>query len=123
MASHRDEPYRDGYNWIKIDFTKDVNRSTSAVSLTNEPYIESASFLRTYLNGTNFTTLLNNDGGLLLTYDADDLRYGLVEYLPNMMFRGNSTQATVMIKDQLAISPSMAFSLLQWAWKVVWKRE
>ena len=97
----------------KLTSQKMLTAAPQLFRLPTSHIIESASFLRTYLNGTNFTTLLNNDGGLLLTYDADDLRYGLVEYLPNMMFRGNSTQAADMIKTQLAISPSMAFSLLQ----------
>ena len=97
----------------KLTSQKMLTTAPQLFRLPTSHIVESASFLRTYLNGTNFTGLFNDDGGFLLTYAADDLRYGLVEYLPNMMFRGNSTQAAEMIKAQLAISPSVAISLLQ----------
>jgi hypothetical protein len=48
-----------------------------------------------------------------LTYLADDLQYGLEEYLPNMMFMGNGTNAAQMIETQLKLSPTFALQLIR----------
>jgi len=71
--------------------------------------VEAASFLLSYQNST---ALVEMDPSLL-TYFADDLAYGLEEYLPNMMFMGNQTLAAQMIQTQLALSPAMAVQLVR----------
>lgn len=48
----------------------------------------------------------------ILTYSVDDLYYG-IEYLSNMMTRGNETQALQMIQTRIKASPQVALGLLR----------
>ncbi|KAL7551543.1 hypothetical protein ACHAWF_014790, partial [Thalassiosira exigua] len=82
--------------------------------LPTSQVVEAALFLLSYPAGTgqNSTALIKTDP-LLLTYCAEDLEYGLEEYLPNMMFMGNQTMASQSIMAQLALFPSMARQLVR----------
>lgn len=74
--------------------------------------MEAACYLLSYPHGANSTDVIEGDPSLL-TYLADDLQYGLEEYLPNMMFLGNGTLAAQMIQTQLKLSPTFAFQLIR----------
>jgi alpha-1,3-glucosyltransferase len=74
--------------------------------------VEAARFLMSYPCGANSTAVIEGDPSLL-TYLANDLQYGLEEYLPNMMFLGNATLAAQMIETQLKLSPTFALRLIR----------
>ena len=80
--------------------------------LPTQQVVEAATFLLSYPSSTTSTAILKADLSLL-TYLADDLQYGLEEYLPNMLFMGNRSNAAQMIEMQLSIAPSMALQLLK----------
>ncbi|KAL3811638.1 hypothetical protein ACHAXA_001395 [Cyclostephanos tholiformis] len=74
--------------------------------------VDAARLLMSYPCGANSTAVIEGDPSLL-TYLADDLQYGLEEYLPNMMFLGNRTHAAQMIQTQLKLSPAFALRLIK----------
>ena len=79
-----------------------LNSAPQLLRLPTHQVVEAANFLH-YPTGKNSTDLIKLDPSLL-TYLADDLRYGLEEYLPNMMFLGNQDTAAQMISNQLSSS-------------------
>jgi len=93
----------------KLTPQKVLTEAPQLLRLHPTQIVEAATFLISYQNST---ALVEMDPSLL-TYWADDLQYGLEEYLPNMMFMGNRTLAAQMIKTQLAFSPAMAVQLVR----------
>jgi hypothetical protein len=90
---------------------------TSAPQLYRLPtshVIDAATFLLSYPSRKQSVDLIEADPSLL-TYLADDLQYGLCEYLPNMMFMGSETIAAQTIEMQLSRSPSFALQLIRMA--------
>jgi len=97
---------------IVVNDEKILTRAPQLLRLPTDQITGAASFLLTYPYGTNSTRLIDADASLL-TYLADDLQYGVEEYLPNMMFLGNQTSASAMIQTQMALAPSMALQLVR----------
>jgi hypothetical protein len=89
-----------------------LNVAPQLLRLPTAQILEAASFLLSYPCGPNSTSLIEADPSLL-TYVADDLRYGLEEYLPNMMFQGNNTLARHKIQTQLTLSPNFALRVIR----------
>jgi len=112
----------DGHIWqateqhlidIGIMETEKILRSApQLLRLPTKQVVEAVNFLHSYPTGKNSTDLINADPSLL-TYLADDLRYGLEEYLPNMMFMGNQDTAAAQISNQFALSPSLGLQLIR----------
>ncbi|KAL7526085.1 hypothetical protein ACHAXR_001308, partial [Thalassiosira sp. AJA248-18] len=96
----------------KLTPQKVLTEAPQLLRLPTPQVVEAASFLLSYPSGSNSTDLVETDPSLL-TYCAEDLQYGLEEYLPNMMFMGNRTLAAQMIQTQLTLSPSMAMQLVR----------
>jgi alpha-1,3-glucosyltransferase len=86
-----------------------VNRAPQLIRLSTSDVIGSANFFldeQLHLGG-----LIQYDP-TILTYCVADLYYGL-EYLSNMMTRGNQTLAIKMIQTQCSLSPQLALSLFK----------
>jgi hypothetical protein len=122
-TSQVDDGWKDGQVWdvtkqhlldmgIAVDQKKLLAAAPQLLRLPTPQIVEAASFLLFYPCGTNSSALLELDPSLM-TYLADDLKYGLEEYLPNMMFMGNATFAAGMIQTQLTLAPSMAVNLVR----------
>ena len=113
------EDWIDGHVWhsteqylIDIGIMETEKILSSAPQLLRIPtqqVVEAATFLQSYPTDKNSTDLIDADPSLL-TYLADDLRYGLEEYLPNMMFMGNQDSAAQMISSQ---NTSMRLQLIR----------
>jgi len=86
-----------------------LDRAPQLLRFSADQVAETAHFLISYAN----TTALISADPSLLTYVVDDLHYGLEEYLPNMMCRGDGTAAAELIRTQLALSPSLALNLVR----------
>lgn len=86
-----------------------LDRAPQLIRLPTSQVVEATKFFMT--QGLSLTPLIQLDPSLL-TYCADDLSYG-IEYLANMMTRGNKTQTIQMLETQRSISPSMALSLFR----------
>ncbi|KAL3786021.1 hypothetical protein HJC23_001418 [Cyclotella cryptica] len=87
-----------------------LDRAPQLVRLPTDHVVESTKFFMTP-GQFSLAPLIQPDPSLL-TYCADDLYYG-IEYLANMMTRGNKTQSVQMLQLQCSISPSMALSLFR----------
>lgn len=92
-----------------------VDRAPQLLRLPTDQILESARFfLGNSMDESQTQTLeslLQLDPSLL-TYTVIQLDYG-VEYLANMMTRGNRTAVIQMIESQCGLSPSMALKLLK----------
>ncbi len=106
---------------LRDETTQQASKLTSRRVLTVAPQllrlptsqiVEAARYLLSYPCGVNSTAVIEGDPSFL-TYFADDLQYGLEEYLPNMMFMGNATHAAQMIETQLKLSPTFALQLIR----------
>ena len=86
-----------------------LDRAPQLFRLPTSNVVESTEFFVT--QGQFLEPLIQYDPSVL-TYCADDLYYGM-EYLSNMMTRGNKTQAVQMIQMQCTIAPSMALSIFR----------
>jgi hypothetical protein len=86
-----------------------IDRAPQLIRLSTSQVIESTSF---FLDERYALTSLIQHDPTILTFCADDLYYGM-EYLSNMMTRGNETQALQMIQTQSALSPQMALGLFR----------
>jgi hypothetical protein len=86
-----------------------LDRAPQLIRLPTSQVIESTKFFID--ERISLKSLIQQDPALI-TYCADDLYYGM-EYLSNMMTRGNETQAIQMIQVQCAVSPQMALSLFR----------
>lgn len=89
-----------------------LNVAPQLLRLPTAQILVATNFVLSYPCGTNSTSLIEADPSLL-TYVADDLRYGLDEYLPNMMFQGNNTLARHIIQTQLTLSPILALQVIR----------
>jgi len=89
-----------------------LNSAPQLLRLPTHQVVEAANFLHSYPTGKNSTDLIKLDPSLL-TYLADDLRYGLEEYLPNMMFMGDQDTAAQMISNQLSLYSSLGLQLIR----------
>ena len=85
-----------------------IDKVPQLVRLPSAQVIESANFLH---EQCTLMPLIQLDP-TILTYTADDLCYGM-EYLSNMMARGDKRLAVQMIQTQLALSPQMAVGLFR----------
>jgi alpha-1,3-glucosyltransferase len=99
---------------MKLTSHQMLVRAPQLYRLPTSQVIDAAHFLLSYPSGEKSAALIEADPSLL-TYLADDLQYGLHEYLPNMMFMGNDAIAAQMIETQLSISPSFALQLIRMA--------
>ena len=115
------EDWIDGHIWrsteqhlidIGMGTEKILSSAPQLLRLPTQQVIEAVNFLHSYPTGTNSTDLIKADPSLL-TYLADDLRYGLEEYLPNMMFMGKQDTAALIISNQFVLSPSMGLQLIR----------
>jgi hypothetical protein len=91
-----------------------LTRAPQLFRLPTSQILDTAHFLLSYPSGKESVNLIKADPSLL-TYLVDDLRYGLREYLPNMMFMGNNTIAAQTIESQLSRTPSFALQLIRMA--------
>jgi hypothetical protein len=105
----RDETTQQG---SKLTSRRVLTVAPQLLRLPTSQIVEAASYLLSYPCGANSTAVIEADPSFL-TYLADDLQYGLEEYLPNMMFMGNSTNAAQMIETQLKLSPTFALQLIR----------
>ncbi|KAL9181930.1 hypothetical protein ACHAXT_012273 [Thalassiosira profunda] len=87
-------------------------KAPQLLRLPTSQVVAAAAFLLSYPSGGNSTTLVEADPGLL-SYCAGDLRYGVEDYLPTMMFMGNQTLADIQIQTQLSLMPSMAAQIVR----------
>lgn len=99
---------------MKLTSHQMLIRAPQLYRLPTSQVIDAAHFLLSYPSGKKSAALIEADPSLL-TYLADDLQYGLHEYLPNMMFMGNDAIAAQTIETQLSISPSFALQLIRMA--------
>ncbi|EJK75796.1 hypothetical protein THAOC_02471 [Thalassiosira oceanica] len=113
------EPWMDGTLWkstelalssLGIDTRQALDRAPQLLRLPTEQVVQAAAFVLDFCNSS--TKLIRLDP-TLLCYDVLDLEHGLGQYLPNMMFRGNATQAAVSVRTQLALSPTMALAVVK----------
>lgn len=114
------EPWMDGTLWKSTelalsslgigDTRQALDRAPQLLRLPTEQVVQSAAFVLDFCNSS--TKLIRLDP-TLLCYDVLDLEHGLGQYLPNMMFRGNATQAAVSVRTQLALSPTMALAVVK----------
>ncbi|KAL7510900.1 hypothetical protein ACHAXN_007727 [Cyclotella atomus] len=86
-----------------------IARAPQLIRLSTSQVIESTNF---FLDQRFALASLIQHDPTILTFCADDLYYGM-EYLSNMMTRGNETQALHMIRTQSVLSPQMALSLFR----------
>jgi len=84
-----------------------IDGAPQLIRLPSFAVIESANF---FLH-KQLTPLIQVDP-VILTYCVDDLNYS-IEYLSNMMTRGNETQALQMIQTSITTSPQMALQLFR----------
>ena len=105
----RDETTQQG---SKLTSRRVLTVAPQLLRLPTSQIVEAVSYLLAYPCGANSTAVIEADPSFL-AYLADDLQYGLEEYLPNMMFMGNSTTAAQMIETQLQLSPTFALQLIQ----------
>jgi len=116
------EDWIDGHVWHSteqylidigiMETEKILSSAPQLLRLPTQQVVEAANFLYSYPTGKNSTDVIKADPSLL-TYLADDLRYGLEEYLPNMMFMGNQDTAAAQISNQFALSPSLGLQLIR----------
>jgi alpha-1,3-glucosyltransferase len=86
-----------------------IDRAPQLIRLPTAQVIESANFFID--EQCTLISLIQLDPAIL-TYTADNLCYGM-EYLSNMMARGDRTKAIQMIQTQLSLSPQMALGLFR----------
>ena len=118
--SDEGEPWMDGTLWkstevalssLGIGDTRQVlDRAPQLLRLPTEQVVQAAAFVIDFCDDS--TELIRLDP-TLLCYDVLDLEHGLGQYLPNMMFRGNATQAAASVRTQLALSPTMALAVVK----------
>ena len=87
-----------------------LDRAPQLIRLPTSQVVEATKFFMTQ-GQFSLKPLIQLDPSLL-TYCADDLSYG-IEYLANMMTRGNKSQSLQMLQTQCSISPSMALRLFR----------
>ena len=120
LADEEGDSWMDGALWKSTelalsslgigDTRQTLDRAPQLLRLPTDQVVQAATFIIDFCN--NSTELIRLDP-TLLTYDVLDLEQGLGEYLPNMMFRGNATQAAASVRTQLALSPAMALAVVK----------